>query len=169
MFKHHNITITPGKAWTSSDGTQHPANWHLWGSKDREKWGVTEIAEDPTPDSRVYKWVMDSDGKVTSTPRPLDDSEGVVGVKTTLKNSVKDQQGSLLSHTDWAIIRKADKGTAIPSNIQTWRDAIRAKATEMENAIDSASDTDAVAALFMIVDGDGKKTGILYDWPELGE
>jgi hypothetical protein len=168
MFKHHNITITPGKAWTASDGTQHPSNWHLWGSEDRKKWAVTEIVEDRPPDSRLYKWSMDSNGKITSTAKDLDDSGDVLGVKSTLKNAVKNQQGSLLSQSDWAIIRKADKGTAIPSNIQTWRDAIRAKATEMENAIDSASDTDAVAALFVSTDKDGKQSGILYDWPELG-
>ena len=172
MFKHHNITITPGKAWTSSDGTQHPANWHLWGSEDREKWAVTEIVEDTPPDSRLYNWAMDSNGKITSTARPLDDSGSgeslVLGVKSTLKHNVRTQQGSLLSQSDWAIIRKADKGTAIPSNIQTWRDAIRAKATEMENAINSASDTDAIAALFIVWDKDKIKSGILYDWPELG-
>ena len=106
---------------------------------------------------------MDSDGKVTSTAKPIDD------VKSTLKHNIKVQQGSLLSQTDWAIVRKSDKETAIPSNIQTWRNAIRAKATEMENAIDSASDTDAIASLFIVWDKDGKKSGILYDWPELGE
>jgi len=169
MFKHHNITITPGKAWTASNGTQHPANWHLWGSEERKKWNITEIVEDTPPDSRLYKWVMDSNGKITSTAKDLDDSGDVLGVKSTLKNAVKNQQGSLLSQSDWAIIRKADKGTAIPSNIQTWRDAIRTKATEMENAIDGASDTDAVAALFVSTDKDGKQSGILYDWPELGE
>jgi len=173
MFKHHNITITPGKAWTSSDGTQHPANWHLWGSEDKKKWAVTEIVADNPPDSRLYNWAMDSDGKITSTAKPLDDSGSgeslVLGVKSTLKNVVKYEQGSLLSQSDWAIIRKADKGTAIPSNIQTWRDAIRAKATEMENAINSASDTDAVAALFIVWEGNKIKSGMLYDWPELGE
>jgi len=162
MFKHHNITITPGKAWTSSDGTQHPANWHLWGSKDREKWAVTEIVEDRPPDSRLYKWSMDSNGKITSTAKDLDDSGDVLGVKSTLKNAVKNQQGSLLSQTDWAYIRHYDSGTEVPANIETWRNAIRAKATEMENAIDSASDTDAVAALFV------ENGGMLYDWPELG-
>jgi hypothetical protein len=91
----------------------------------------------------------------------------VLGVKSTLKNEVKAQQGSLLSQTDWAIIRKADKGTSIPSNIQTWRDAIRTKATEMEEAIDGAADTAAVAALFLSWDADRNKSGILYDWPEL--
>jgi len=173
MFKHHNITITPGKAWTASNGTQHPANWHLWGSEDRKKWAITEIVEDRPPDSRLYNWSMDSNGKITSTAKDLDDSGSgeskVVGVKSTLKHNVKTQQGSLLSQTDWVIIRKADKETAIPSNIQTWRDAIRAKATEMENAIDSASDTDAVAALFVVWEEGKIKSGVLYDWPELGE
>jgi|TARA_R110002020_G_scaffold191859_3_gene391819 hypothetical protein len=173
MFKHHNITITPGKAWTASNGTQHPANWHLWGIEDRKKWNITEIVEDTPPDSRLYTWSMDSDGKITSTAKPLDDSGSgenkVLGVKSSLKNEVKSQQGSLLNQTDWAIIRKADKETAIPSNIQTWRDAIRAKATEMENAIDAASDTAGIAALWVVHDKDGNKTGILYDWPELGE
>ena len=78
----------------------------------------------------------------------------------------------MLSQTDWYIVRKADKDTAIPSNVQTWRDAIRTKATEMETAIDNAADTDAVAALFLAYttneDGSQTKSGILYDWPVLG-
>jgi hypothetical protein len=43
----------------------------------------------------------------------------------------------------------------------------------METAIDNAADTDAVAALFLTYitneDGSQTKSGILYDWPELGE
>ena len=94
------------------------------------------------------------------------------GLKSNLKSAVKEQQATLLFQTDWAIVRKADNGTAIPSNIQTWRDAIRTKATEMETAIDNAADTDAIEALFFTstTDSDGKITesGILYDWPKLG-
>ena len=40
---------------------------------------------------------------------------------------------------------------------------VRKADKEMENAIDNATDTDAIAALF-VENGD-----ILYDWPELGE
>ena len=75
----------------------------------------------------------------------------------------------MLNGTDWYIIRKSDKGTAVPANIQAWRDAIRDKATEMETAIDNAADTDAVATLFLSRDEDGNKSGILYDWPVLGD
>ena len=153
MWTHGDKIIRPGRPWTDSEGTQHPGNWHIWSKAEKDALNIKEIIEDRPPDSRLYFWSM-SGGKVTSTPKPLDDSEGVVGVKTTLKNEVKDQQRSLLSQSDWAIIRKADKGTEIPSNIQTWRDAIRAKSTEMENAIDSATDTDAIADLFISFDAE---------------
>ena len=85
-----------------------------------------------------------------------------------MKQTVNGQQGSLLDQTDWYIIRKADKGTAIPSNVQTWRDAIRTKGDAMKSAIDGAANTAAIEALFVVYDVDGNKSGILYDWPELG-
>ena len=94
------------------------------------------------------------------------------GVKSNLIAEVKSQQGALLAQSDWAVIRNADTGDAIPANIATYRAAIRAKATEMESAIAGAADTDAVAALFLTYtledDGSTTKSGILYDWPELG-
>ena len=169
MFKYGDRTIRPGKAWTDSTGTQHPGNWNIWSKAEKDAKNIKEIIEDRPPDSRLYFWSMDSNGKITTTAKALDDSEGVVGLKTTFKNVVKDQQGSLLSQTDWAYIRHYDTGADVPANIETWRNAIRAKATEMENAIDSASDIDAIANLFISHDEDGNKSGILYDWPELGE
>ena len=169
MWKYHNITINPGQAWTDVNGVRHPRNWHIWSDAEKAKYNITEVVEDSPPDSRLYKWVMDSNGKITSTAKSLNDNGDILGVKSTLKNEVKSQQGSLLSQTDWAYIRHYDSGTEVPANIETWRNAIRAKATEMENAIDSASDTDAIASLFIVWDKDGKKSGILYDWPELEE
>jgi len=169
MWKYHNITINPGQAWTDVNGVRHPKNWHIWSDAEKAKYNITEVVEDSPPDSRLYNWNMDSNGKITSTAKSLNDNGDILGVKSTLKNEVKSQQGSLLSQTDWAYIRHYDSGTEVPANIETWRNAIRAKATEMENAIDSASDTDAIASLFIVWDKDGKKSGILYDWPELEE
>jgi len=131
--------------------------------------GITEIIPETPPDSRLYSWSMNNDGTVNSKAKELDDSGEVLGVKSSLKNSVKAKQGSLLAQTDWVIVRKADTGTAIPSDIQTWRDAIRTKATAMEDAVDAASSVDDIAKLWVTHDKDGKKSGILYDWPELGD
>lgn len=179
----HGQTIRPGKAWTDGNGVQHPANWHTWSAAEKADHGITEIVQQPAPDSRLYHWSHNDDGTVASTAKSLDDvnevdengdpimedGEQVVtkGVKSNLIAEVKAQQGSLLSQTDWAVIRNADTGTAVPDNIATYRAAIRSKATEMETAITNAADTDAIAALFVSYDADGNKSGILYDWPEL--
>ena len=184
----HGKTIRPGKAWTDENGIQHPANWYTWSAAEKAAHGITEIVQQPHPDSRLYNWGYNDDGTVTSTAKALDDvnevdengdplldDDGVQmvtkGVKSNLIAEVRSQQGSLLSQTDWALVRKVDTAVAVPDNIQTWRDAIRAKATEMETAITAAADTDAVAALFVtytVEDDDSiTKSGILYDWPEL--
>ena len=172
MFKYKTQTLKPNRGWTDDNGITHPRNWHIWSAEDKAAAGVTEVIEDTPPDSRLYTWSMDRDGKITSTAKPMDDAGSgddlVLGVKSSLKNEVKSQQESLLAQTDWAVVRKSEKSTAIPSNIATWRDAIRTKATAMESAIDGAADTAAVAALFLSWDAEGNKSGILYDWPILG-
>ena len=173
MWKYHNVQIIPGKGFVDTNGVRHPSNWHIWSDEEKTKLGIKEIIPEVKPDSRLYSWTMDSDGKIQNKKaKELDDSGSgdtkVLGLKSQLKNEVKEQQGSLLNETDWYIIRKADKGTAIPSNVQTWRDAIRTKATEMENAIDNCSSVDDIAKLWVETDKDGKRSGILYDWPSLG-
>jgi len=176
MWKYSGRTIREHKAWTDDNGITHPRNWHIWSPSDKASAGLTEITPDTPPDSRLYNWSMDTDGKITSTAKALSDVGSgdalVKGVKSSLKDEIKSQQGLLLAQTDWAVTRKAEKTTAIPSNISTWRDAIRAKATAMEEAIDGAADTAAVAALFLtytLEDDDSiTKSGVLYDWPNLG-
>jgi hypothetical protein len=167
----HGKNIRPGRPWIDENGIQHPSNWQLWSNAEKVAAGITEIVQQSPPDSRLYTWSYNANGTVNSTAKSLADTGSgdslILGVKSQLKLDVKSQQGSLLAQTDWAIVRKADNSTAIPSNIQTWRNAIRTKATAMDSAIDGAANTAAVAALFLSWDSDGNKTGILYDWPEL--
>jgi len=160
MWKYGDRTIRPGKGWVDDNKVRHPSNWHIWSTEEKAKYNITEVVEDSPPDSRLYFWSRDSDGKITSTAKALDDSEGVVGLKTTMKNEVKDQQGSLLSQTDWAYIRHYDTGKDVPANIETWRNAIHSKATEMEDAIDKASDIDGIAALLASFDGEAEANSL---------
>lgn len=181
----HGQVIQPGKAWTDEDGVTHPASWYTYSAERKTELGITEVVQQTAPDSRLYTWSYNDDGTVNSTAKSLDDvnevdedgdplmedGEQVVtkGVKSNLIAEVKAQQGARLAETDWAVVRKADTGTAVPDNIATYRAAIRSKATEMETAITNASDIDAIASLFVVYDADGNKSGILYDWPELEE
>ena len=70
------------------------------------------------------------------------------GLKTVLIRQVKEEAKFLLSDTDWYITRNAEKSTAIPSAITTYRDSIRTKQAEMETAITNATDTPALETLY---------------------
>ena len=85
---------------------------------------------------------------------PSDKSVGdvkVEGLKTVLIKNVKGQAKGLLNQTDWYITRKAEKNTAIPSAITTWRDGIRTKQAAMETSITNASNTPALETLYTYV------------------
>jgi len=173
MWRYKDKSISPGKSWRDDNRVLHPGNWNVWSAEHKASMGIIEIIPENPPDSRLYTWSMNKDGTVNFKARELNDSGSgdskVLGLKSTLKNKVKEQQRSFLVQTDWVIVRKADKGTDIPSNIQTWRDAIRVKATAMEDAIDASSSVTDITKLWVTHDKDGKKSGILYDWPELGD
>lgn len=159
--------IYAGRSWVAANGTRHPKTWSAqWSAEEKKAAGITSVILQSFPDQRLYDSRHNDDGSVSSSARALD---GEHGVKAALIAEIKQQQASLLALTDWAIVRKADTGTAIPAAIQSWRDALRSKATEMETAIANAANTDAVAALFLSWDVDGNKSGILYDWPEIDD
>lgn len=175
MFLYNATTeIRIGKGWKDVNGVRHPSNWHIWSDEHKASMNITEITLDAKPDGRFHNWIDKGLGGISNiTDKPLDDvtTDGrtVKGIRSGYINQVKEQQGSLLAQTDWAVVRKADTATAVPTKIATWRAAIRTKATAMEDAIDAASDMDAFKALFLVWDEDGNKTGILFDWPELEE
>ena len=75
--------------------------------------------------------------------------------KWNMIQEVKDMQGGKLHPHDWYYIRKSDAGTAVPSAVQSYRDLVRTKATDIETSITAAAD---MAALQAIDISDG--------WPE---
>ena len=106
--------------------------------------------------------VLDDDGNQVITP----------GLKTIFKNEVKAQAKGLLSSSDWYIIRKAeDAGSTIPSNIATYRAAIRTKSNEMETAIDGAADAAAMQTLYTYTNTGTEESPVitrpLGEWPKL--
>ena len=95
------------------------------------------------------------------------------GLKYNFIKTVKAQAKGLLNQTDWYITRKAEKNTAIPSNITTWRDGIRTKQAEMETAITNASNTPALETLYTYVNTADEGDPVVMErplgvFPELG-
>ena len=190
VWKYNSKTIREGRAWTDDYGTQHPANWHVWTREEKEAKGLVEIIEQTPPDSRFYNWSQNPDGTITSTPKEMEDRNEVdesgqpildekgkqlvtKGLKSQFIEQVKQQQGSLLSQTDWAIVRKADTNIDVPANIQQWRNEIRLTASIMEDAISQATTVQDLENLMLRYttnsDGTITKKGILFDWPKLEE
>ena len=96
----------------------------------------------------------------------------IEGLKTIFKKEVKAQAKSLLSSSDWYVIRKAeDAGSTIPADIATYRAAVRTRSNEMETAIDGAADAAAMETLYTYTntgtEQDPVYTRPLGDWPKL--
>jgi len=163
-------------AFKTSDGTQYPANWlRLATADEKKKIGISEVADEATYDQRFYWGVGNAKRLTDENAKDLDgnlikdeDGNQVVndGLKTQWVRQQKQQAGSLLAKYDWYVTRKAEKTTAIPSAIVTYRDAIRTTCTTREGEINACSD---VAALKTLIDGtydkDGKRTAGITLWP----
>ena len=166
----------------------------------REAQGVYEVIYDNTnlKDSRYY-WngaesMVFANNAVTASYAPatgkdVDDKDAVdengnnvldsdgnqviiKGLKTIFKEEVKAQAKGLLSPSDWYVIRKAeDAGSTIPSNIATYRAAIRTRSNEMETQIDGAADAAAMQTLYTYTNTGTEEspeyTRPLGEWPKL--
>jgi hypothetical protein len=101
------------------------------------------------------------------------DTVAVRGLKYNFIQVIKQQAQGLLNQTDWYITRKAEKNTAIPSAITTWRNGIRTKQAAMETLITNASNTPALETLYTYVNTADEGDPVvmerpLGEFPELG-
>ena len=175
---------------------QYPARiFSAWTASELAAIGIIEVTFDDS-NKKDEKWYINTNqtytydasaGTVTATygtatakahaDRNATDKDGVEldpvivieGLKTKLIRTVKAQAEGLLNQTDWYITRKAEKNTAIPSAITTWRDGIRTKQAAMETSITNASNTPALETLYAYTtDSDGVTSRPLGEFPELG-
>ena len=159
----------------SHNDINYPANWlRLSTADEKAAIGITEVADSPTYDSRFYwgngtaKTLTDTN-EVDENGDPLLDDYGnqiiTLGVKSVLKAREKDIAGSLLAKYDWYVVRKAEKSTAIPSAITTYRDAVRTACNTRETEIDACADTAALVTLYGSTEKDGVYTPNMTQYP----
>jgi len=178
----------------------YPSNiFMLWTASELEALGIYEVVIDNTnlKDKEYYINTNQSfdfaDGIVTAsygvaTAKPLDDvlftaqeetdglgTEGEIkqyGLKPQHKAVINQQAGGILQSTDWMVVRAAEGGTAVSSDIATWRAAVRTKSNDMCTMIDGAADVDALAALYTYTNTGTEESPVytrpLGEFPELG-
>ena len=186
-WKYKGTIIKEGKSW--SDGTyKHPYNWSsTWSDKNKKDFGLVweDAPASEQPFDNKFYWGRQVDGtlierslidinEVDKDKKPVLDVDGkqlvTKGLKTLWVEKTKEKANSMLSKTDWYIIRASDDSSlAVPSDITTKRKAIRDAAKTIEDKINAASKLADFIKLFDApVDKDGNPTGNapIYDFPE---
>ena len=104
-------------------------------------------------------------------------------IKTDMKTITNSTLADYLSQTDWIIIRKADTGKNAPADLAQWRTDLRARAVEIETAIDDKSSVADLEAMMtptptqiqtyedaLAAAEEGEEVtppiGVFYDWPQ---
>ena len=185
-WKYNNRTIRAGKGWIDDNGIKHPSIWMRWTDAEKKAFGLTW--EDPPAseaafDNRFYHGrqtngtlipksltdvnEVDEDGKA------LLDVDGkqivTLGLKSVAIAQAKTEAAGLLAPYDWYVTRKAEIDKAIPSDVSTYRAAVRTSCANIEAAINAVKTHAKFMALYDTpVDRDGNPTGNapINDWPD---
>ena len=138
--------------------TNYPANWlRLSTPEEKKAAGIVEV-DDPKSYNPKFYWsdgtpktladvnAKDKDGNLIKN---ADGSQHIIyGLKTLLKKEEKQTASYLLQRYDWLVVRKAEKGTAIPTEIETFRDSVRTVCDTREKEIDACADIAALETLY---------------------
>ena len=165
-FKLNNQFISIDRPYTAPDGTKYA---NLRDPAIRAAIGVTEVADPPFYDQRFY-WGVDNPkllddreesdeegnplyvkvlGEVNGEPAMVDSDERLVtnGLKSQWIAQVKDTAGKMLAHTDWMVIRKAERAVDIPAETQAHRAAVVLECDRLEAAIAACLNVEALIAV----------------------
>ena len=143
--------IMPNKDVVGRNGAQHPARILTeWSCAELKAIGVIPYRviyknRDPILYDLSDAVTEIGAGEVTVThggvERPLADA------KAALIESVKNSARRLLNNNDWYVVRLAEKSIALPAPITTYRDAVRAVTSTVEDEVGAAAYISDLAAI----------------------
>ena len=173
MYTYQGKALRIGRGWTDAAGVKHPFSWNRWTDAEKTAHGlVWDQSLQPVPfDNRFYR--------SAGVEKALDDVDAVdengvqvvtKGLKSKAIAQTKMTAGSLLAPTDWYVVKASEvSGYTVPSDITTYRAAVRTASNTIETAITNAADHAAFMALYDTpVDANDNPTGNapINDWPE---
>ena len=138
--------LTNGKAF-SSNGVSYPANWlELTSREQHEEIGIV-YAADPAPTAtwdQRWAWGYLDNGDLNW--KDFDQK------KAQLLEENDRTAGLLMKDTDFTVIRKYEKGTAIPADTSSFRDEVRRINDAREAAINGTSTTEELHGISAFAD-----------------
>ena len=147
--------FAPYTIWEDKNGTQYSPDYLISLTADQKQdLGIYDVAYATRADDRFYSIIenaptFDQSEKIvkvtyTSTAKELEDGEennGITptGLKSQWISQIKQTANSLLSQTDWMLVRKIERDVAIPAATVAYRAAIITEANRLETAITAAT------------------------------
>tara|TARA_R110002124_G_scaffold135389_3_gene298311 strand:- start:293 stop:910 length:618 start_codon:yes stop_codon:yes gene_type:complete len=138
-------TIKTPRALTINS-IQHPANiFRAWSKAELLAVGIAPARVD-APDSRYWNTGQESyafaNGEWVISYATTE--KDVAQLKTNVISKINAHVGSLLSSSDWRVIREADGGAAMSDEWKTYRNEVRAHGNSLESGVEAFASVDAV-------------------------
>lgn len=145
MLQLDGKTLQYDRAFTNA-GISYPANWlRLTTLEEKQAIGIVEV-----PDPAVSSW---DQRFYTGVDTPKD----LIELKTFWKQTQNEIASSLLTPSDWRVIRARETGGQVNINWFNYRKAVRSACNTRQTEIDACAD---VAALKQLIDNP------TTPWPE---
>ena len=179
------------EGFTLNDNQYSSQIFTAWTNEEKQAIGIYEVETDSSKfkDESYYNNTNEifefKNGKAirkwgTATPKQLEDvnatdedGEPVIqdgkqvvikGLKSQKISISKQQTAGLLQSTDWYVTRKSDTGTAIPQEIQDFRNEVRSVSNQQETQINACTTVEQLKALYSYVNT-GTEQSPIYTRP----
>ena len=130
------------------DGMQYPSNWlRLTSLEEKQAIGIVEVSDAPAAswDQRFY-WGVDNPKQLNDVTD--EDGNTTTGLKTLWKAKQAEIASSLLTPSDWRVVKAAEvTDYAVSSQWLTYRGAVRTACNTRQAEIDACSDVPALKEL----------------------
>jgi hypothetical protein len=157
MLQLDGKTLQYDKAFTHN-GISYPANWlRLTSLEEKQAIGIVEVPDAPVAswDQRFY-WGVDNPKQLEDVTD--DDGNTTAGLKTLWKQKQNETAASLLSPSDWRVVKASEvTDYTVETEWTTFRAAVRTACNTRQTEIDACAD---VAALKELIDNP------TTPWPE---
>lgn len=154
MFLLNGKRLPEGVAFEDANGNKYPPQWlNQTTIEQKNAIGITEVADPILVDTRFY-W--DYDLPKALEDKLEEDGSTTQGLKTQFINQVKQTANSLLTPTDWMIVRKHERDIDVPADVVTYRTDVVANQARLESAIIAVNTVEDLIAVLNS-----------QDWPKL--
>lgn len=145
------------------NGVQYPANWlRLTTFEEKQAIGITE-EPDSIPHDQRYYWDIGIPKQLEDETVTTEDGRTYIqtGLKTQHITQTKETANSLLSPTDWYVVRKFERNIDIPTDIVSYRNDVILVADEREELISAVTTVEELKALYE----SSTNGSAMPDWP----